>query len=75
MKKRKIRMICYLKSGQVVKETCHVATNEDIRDFKQLQNDLLEDMNPDDGVTQKLTTITFGHTIISIPDIAAIKFY
>lgn len=72
--KRKIRMICYLKSGQVVKETCLVATNEDIRDFKQMQNGLLEDMNPDDGV-KPLTTITFGHTIISIPDIAAIKFY
>ena len=73
--KRKIRMICYLKSGQVVKETFHAATNEDIRDFKQMQNDLLNNMNPDDGVKQKLATITFGYITISVTDIAAIKFY
>lgn len=73
--KRKIRMICYLKSGQVVKETFHAATHEDIRGFKQLQNALLVDMNPDDCGKQKLTTITFGYTTISVPEIAAIKFY
>jgi hypothetical protein len=73
--KRKIRMICYLKSGQVVKETFHATTHEDIRSFKQLQNDILGDMNPDDGVEQKPTTITFGYTTISVPEIAAIKFY
>lgn len=69
--KKKVKMTCVLKSGVVVKETIkvdpkHKAAIAAINDMKTALEDSVGYKEP------KWQIITFGHTTIAIPEIAAI---
>lgn len=73
--KKKIRMICALKTGTVVKDAVWVDSKDDhamiaiCYHLKTAVEDSVGHKEP------KLQNVTFGHTTIAISEIAAIKIW
>ena len=65
--KKKIKMICILKNGHVVKDAFRM-TPDEIRVLNQAKK-YLEDAN-----TEGSAKFTFGKTTITVSEIAAISF-
>jgi hypothetical protein len=68
---KKVKLVCTLKSGAVIKESLKVDERAMMAIFQMktaLENSV--------GYKElKLQNITFGHTTISVAEIAAIKMY
>lgn len=68
---KKVKLVCTLKSGVVIKESLKVDERAMVAIFQMktaLENSI--------GYKEpKLQNITFGHTTISVAEIAAIKMY
>lgn len=72
--KKKVRMTCILKSGVVVKDQLQINKNDNLAlkalyQMKTAVEDSIGYKEP------KLQNITFGHTTVSINEIAAIKIW
>ena len=71
--KKKITMICILKSGQVVEEVCKI-DKKDTRAFTAI-NEMRRGIENSLGYKEPaVSNITFGKLTVSLPEVAAIKF-
>ena len=71
--KKKITMICILKSGQVVEEVCKIA-KKDTRAFNAI-NEMRRGIENSLGCSEPtVSNITFGKLTVALPEVAAIKF-
>ncbi len=74
--KKKVKMICILKSGQVVKDSFPVK-KKDTQALKVIESmrGLVEDQFAHPSkYTENAGCVTFGHSTIRISEIAAISF-
>ncbi len=71
--KKKIKMICILKSGQKVTETCKVS-RKDTRVFRAIERIRQNIENYMSSPTAEKGQFTFGKTTILMSEIAAISF-
>jgi hypothetical protein len=72
--KKKVRMVCVLKSGAVVKET-YKADKKDLCKINQMKRELIEYLDPPKSEERQLQNISFGRAIIAASEVAAIKIY
>ena len=71
--KKKVKMICILESGAVVKDTLKVdlKNNREVFAIQELQRGLRESINYQEPLAQNFH---FGTTTINVAEIAAITF-
>ena len=71
--KKKITMICILKSGQVVEEVCKIE-KKNKRAFSAI-NEMRRGIENSLGYAEPaVSNITFGKLTVSLSEVAAIKF-
>ena len=71
--KKKIKMTCVLKSGQVVEEVCKI-DKKNTRAFAAI-NEMRRGIENSLGYKESaVSNITFGATTIAVSEIAAIQF-
>ena len=71
--KKKVKMTCILKSGQVVEEVCKI-DKKNTRVFAVI-NEMRRDIENSLGYKEPaISNFTFGKLTVSLPDLAAIKF-
>ena len=71
--KKKITMICILKSGQVVEEVCKI-DKKNKRAFAAI-NEMRKGIEESLGYSEPaVSNITFGKLTVSLSEVAAIKF-
>ena len=72
--KKKVKMICVLKSGAVVEDTIKIDKKYSTKAFNAL-NELRSGIGQSLGYAEpKVQNITFGTTTIAVSEIAAITF-
>ena len=71
--KKKVKMTCILKSGQVVEEVCKIDKN-DRRAFAAI-GEMRRGIENSLGYSEpEVSNITFGKLTVSLSEVAAIKF-
>ena len=71
--KKKVKMTCILKSGQVVEDVCKI-DKKNTRAFAAI-NEMRKGIENSLGYKEPaVTNITFGKLTISLTEVAAIKF-
>ena len=71
--KKKITMICILKSGQVVEEVCKI-DKKNTRAFAAI-NEMWKGIENSLGYSEPVVSnVTFGKLTVSLAEVAAIKF-
>ena len=71
--KKKIKMTCILKSGQVIEEVCKI-DKKNTRAFAAI-NDMRRGIESSLGCKEPaVSNITFGRLNVALPEVAAIKF-